>query len=361
MLVGGVAAIAVVTAVGVVVGLSNRSSGTDSAQPYKIVTTAPANSPNTDTSTTSAPPAFCTPGRVGGALVSNTAGDRATGEGAIAEYEFRYFGRRDPAAVMQLTDNGPGVPGTAQVADGIAQVPAKSPWCVSVTPTGQAEPVRNLRPLPTLPHRRAGVLAHGHHRGPRRRRIPRRAHPRQTRLERASLMTTKTQWDAIHEAVTTHAEHLKTLTTHGDLYAWAKENNLTGPQFSAVKHELRKIGIDYDAIREDATSKRLAEMNATAAAGVPIIHLSAAGADFADGDEAGTYAVCDARGRRALVRHLPHRGPPLPRWRSGQRRSQRRQQGDIHRGQGPPADRERSCPARADTGESARRHGVPHP
>lgn len=136
VLVGGVAAIAVVTVGGVVVGLANRPSGVDSDQPYQIVTTAPANNPNT--STLSGPPAFCTPGRVGGALVSNTGGDQSTGEGAIAEYEFRYFGKRDPAAVMQVTDNGPGVPGTAQVADGIAQIPPNSPWCVSVTPTGQA-------------------------------------------------------------------------------------------------------------------------------------------------------------------------------------------------------------------------------
>jgi len=138
VLVGGVAAIAVVTAVGVVVGLSNRSGGTDSTHPYKVVTTAPTSGPNTGTSTTSAlPPAFCTPGRVGGALVSNTGGDRATGEGAIAEYEYRYFGRRDPAAVMELTDNGPGVPGPSQVADGIASIPANAPWCVSVTPAGE--------------------------------------------------------------------------------------------------------------------------------------------------------------------------------------------------------------------------------
>jgi hypothetical protein len=139
VLVGGAAAIAVVTAVGVVVGLSNRASGTDSAHPYKIVTTALATGPNTPTSTTSAPPAFCTPGRVGAALVTDTSGDRATGEGAIAEYEFRYFARRDPAAVMAVTDNGPGVPGAAQVADGVAQIPAAAPWCVSVTPTGQPD------------------------------------------------------------------------------------------------------------------------------------------------------------------------------------------------------------------------------
>ncbi|WP_280411365.1 hypothetical protein [Nocardia asiatica] len=151
LLVGGVAAIVVVTAVGVAVGLSNRPGGTDSTHPYKIVTTAPLTGPNTTTSTTNAPPAFCNPGRVGGALVSNTGGDRATGEGAIAEYEYRYFGRRDPAAVMELTDNGPGVPGPAQVADGIASVPADAQWCVSVTPAGENRYETSVRyqPNPT--------------------------------------------------------------------------------------------------------------------------------------------------------------------------------------------------------------------
>ncbi|NKY53948.1 hypothetical protein [Nocardia vermiculata] len=134
VLVGGVAAIAVVTTVGVAAGLSSRPGITDSAHPYEIVTTEAAN-PNADT--TSAPPAFCTPGRVGGALVSNSGGDQTTGEGAVAEYEFRYFGRRDPAAVMEITDNGPGVPGPAQVAAGIASIPADAPWCVSVTPAGE--------------------------------------------------------------------------------------------------------------------------------------------------------------------------------------------------------------------------------
>lgn len=141
VLIGGAAAIAAITLVGVVIGVASRSGGsTDSAHPYKIVTTEPAASgASTAPATTNAPPAFCTPGRVGGALVSNTGGDRATGEGAIAEYEFRYFGRRDPNAVMDLTDNGPGVPAAAQVADGIAQIPADAAWCVSITPAGQPD------------------------------------------------------------------------------------------------------------------------------------------------------------------------------------------------------------------------------
>ncbi|MCX4099158.1 hypothetical protein [Nocardia sp. alder85J] len=137
VLVGGVAAIAVITAVGVGVGLSHRSGGTGSTgRPYTIVTTtAAAPGPTTVASTTVAP-SFCTPGRIGAAVVSNTGGDRATGEGAIAEYEYRYFARRDPAAVMEITDGGPGVPGPAQVADGIASIPATAPWCVSTTPAG---------------------------------------------------------------------------------------------------------------------------------------------------------------------------------------------------------------------------------
>lgn len=138
MLVVGVAAIAVLTAVGVVVGVSKRAGiDTDSTHPYKIVTTAPGAGPNTATPVASnTPPAFCTPGRVGGALVSNTTGDLTTGEGAVAEYEYRYFARRDPGAVMEVTDSGPGVPSVAQVADGIAQIPVDAPWCVSVTPAG---------------------------------------------------------------------------------------------------------------------------------------------------------------------------------------------------------------------------------
>jgi hypothetical protein len=136
VLVLGVGAIAVVTAIGVVVGVSTRGGRVDSAHPYKIVTTAPGAGPNTATPATITPPAFCTPGRVGGALVSNTTGDRTTGEGAVAEYEYRYFALRDPAAVMEVTDNGSGVPSAAQVADGIAQIPADAPWCVSVTPAG---------------------------------------------------------------------------------------------------------------------------------------------------------------------------------------------------------------------------------
>lgn len=104
-------------------------------------------------------------------------------------------------------------------------------------------------------------------------------------------MTTSATWETITEAVAADAERLKTMTTHGELFGWAKEHGLTGPQFAAVKHELRKIGVDYDAIREQVTRQRLSDLNADAAEGVPVIRLSAAGADSVN-----SYAVCDAEG-----------------------------------------------------------------
>lgn len=104
-------------------------------------------------------------------------------------------------------------------------------------------------------------------------------------------MTTKATWETITGTVTADAEKLKAMTTHGQLYEWAKEHGLTGTQFAAVKHELNKIGVDYDAIREQVTRQRLSELNAAAAEGVPVIRLSAAGADAV-----GSYAVCDAEG-----------------------------------------------------------------
>lgn len=134
VLAGAAAAVAVM--VGALVAVSNRPADPD--RPYRIVTTAaaaPSAAAESDDTTSAAAPPFCTPGRVGPALVTNTGGDLSTGEGAIAEYEYRYFARRDPAAVMEVTDSGPGVPGPAQVADGIATIPADAPWCVSITPT----------------------------------------------------------------------------------------------------------------------------------------------------------------------------------------------------------------------------------
>jgi hypothetical protein len=105
-------------------------------------------------------------------------------------------------------------------------------------------------------------------------------------------MTTTTTWDTITAAVTADAERLQAMTTHADLYGWAKERGLVGIQFGAVKHELRKIGVDYNSIRDEVTRQRLADITgAIGETDLPVIALSAAGAD-----EVGSYAVCDDEG-----------------------------------------------------------------
>ncbi|MFJ9370550.1 hypothetical protein ACIRRA_39850 [Nocardia sp. NPDC101769] len=97
--------------------------------------------------------------------------------------------------------------------------------------------------------------------------------------------------------MTTH-EQLPTLVAtvqpdagHSELYAWAAAHDLTGPQSGTARRELRKIGIDYDALRQAAARKRLAELTAAASEGVPSIHLAAAGAAATN-----TYTVRDGQG-----------------------------------------------------------------
>lgn len=100
------------------------------------------------------------------------------------------------------------------------------------------------------------------------------------------------EWDIASDAVTEHAEALRKMSTHGEIYGWAKDNDLTGRTlFPKVKAQLRKkLGIDYDKLRESTTEQRAGEL-AGAAADAPEIVLWAA----AD-DEAGTFAVCDGEG-----------------------------------------------------------------
>lgn len=107
------------------------------------------------------------------------------------------------------------------------------------------------------------------------------------------MSTITTQADIII-AVEAEAEQLKSFTTHGDLYRWAKDRGFDG-KFAMYKTALKRIGIDYEAIREETTRQRLAELNAQAGEGVPSIRLNAAGLD-PEGDATGTYAVCDTEG-----------------------------------------------------------------
>jgi hypothetical protein len=100
------------------------------------------------------------------------------------------------------------------------------------------------------------------------------------------------QWDEVGKAVKESAEELRLLTTHSDLYAWAKEHKFaTASMFPKFKTELNKrLDIDYDELRSIAQRQRLAQIEADAADG-PLVELWAAG-----DDEVSSYAVCGPGG-----------------------------------------------------------------
>ncbi|WP_331761203.1 hypothetical protein OG225_42805 (plasmid) [Nocardia sp. NBC_01377] len=104
------------------------------AHPYAVIT--PSTSVAVAATTSAGPPPFCSPGTVGATVVTNSAGDRATGQGVIAAYEHAFFVARDPRAALDVTDRGPGLPAEPQLAQGIAAVPVGAPWCVSITDMG---------------------------------------------------------------------------------------------------------------------------------------------------------------------------------------------------------------------------------
>jgi hypothetical protein len=72
----------------------------------------------------------------GPTTVTDTGGDRSSGTGVIAAYEAAYFTARDPKAALDVTDRGPGVPSQARLADAIATLAPNTPWCVSITDSG---------------------------------------------------------------------------------------------------------------------------------------------------------------------------------------------------------------------------------
>ena len=103
------------------------------------------------------------------------------------------------------------------------------------------------------------------------------------------------EWDEIAAIVAENAEDLKELTSHGDLFRWAKDNDLaTKTKFPKFKSELRKqIGHDYDELRaiakesyEQDIQQKAQELNEKAEQG-PRLVLNTAG-----DAEVGTYAVC---------------------------------------------------------------------
>lgn len=95
-------------------------------------------------------------------------------------------------------------------------------------------------------------------------------------------------WDTARTAVRDNATALREMTSHADLFRWAKEHGIdTGSLFRKFKTELRKqLHIDYDALRQRAVDARLAEM-AAAAPSAPQVRR------FTAGDiEVEAFAVC---------------------------------------------------------------------
>lgn len=131
------------SALAVVAVTGGHQDGRAPAHPYAIATPAAS-----ATTTPAGPPPFCSPGNVGGTIVTNTAGDRASGPGVIAAYEHAFFAARDPRAALDVTDRGPGLPAEPQLAQGIAAVPVGAPWCVSITDLGGGLYETAVRHLP---------------------------------------------------------------------------------------------------------------------------------------------------------------------------------------------------------------------
>lgn len=99
-------------------------------------------------------------------------------------------------------------------------------------------------------------------------------------------------WETAQKVVRDNATALRSMTTHTELYTWAKGNTLaTKRLFPKFKTELRKqLHIDYDALREQAIADRYAQLTAVAG-DAPTIELCCAG----DG-EVSTFAICNSEG-----------------------------------------------------------------
>lgn len=99
-------------------------------------------------------------------------------------------------------------------------------------------------------------------------------------------------WDTARDAVRDNSTALTAMTSHTELFTWAKDNGIdNGSLFAKFKTELRKqLHIDYDELRQKAFDERLEEM-AQQAANAPQVTLYAAG-----DSEVDSFAVCSEHG-----------------------------------------------------------------
>lgn len=115
------------------------------------------------------------------------------------------------------------------------------------------------------------------------------------RRKRSSSASDTDKWQKARETVKSHAEELRAMTSHGDLYQFAVDQHLnTTSLFPKFKSELwKQLDISYDDIRSSALRARAAEI-AEAAQSAPWVTL------YTHGDaEVSAYAVCGEQGENA--------------------------------------------------------------
>lgn len=115
------------------------------------------------------------------------------------------------------------------------------------------------------------------------------------RRRKAGKISEAQAWEKAAHIVSEHSATLKTLETHAELYAFAKEHSLnTVSLFPKYKTELRKqLDVDYEQMRDRAQRQRLAEIE-SAAQSSPNVIL------YCHGDaEVSAFAVCGQDGEHA--------------------------------------------------------------
>lgn len=110
----------------------------------------------------------------------------------------------------------------------------------------------------------------------------------------------KQRWDEIDGLIFGAKDELKAAPDHTTLRQWAEDNGMdNGPDFGKFKSSLRKIGVDYNSLREETIKERDAalleqaqemEMNAE---GLPFIQLECAAVEQ---DDEASFAITDAEG-----------------------------------------------------------------
>ena len=106
------------------------------------------------------------------------------------------------------------------------------------------------------------------------------------------------RWAEIDEIIAANKAELKGATSHEPIKAFAEREGLMNKgDFPKFKHSLRKIGVQYDVLRDSAMQARNDELDARAddiardAAGAPSVTLWTAAVEGDDGT--GAFAVVD--------------------------------------------------------------------